>query len=107
MANLAQPLILTGAGAWTEQTAQFTPIGHAPIALAGTFARNLASIVSMAGALAGIQIMARGHDCPNALALPTFGHLLAVLLKIPGQVARTNAALPVALSLIHISEPTR
>src|SRR5450756_2646388 len=40
--------------------------------------------------------MARGHDCPNALALPTFGHLLAVLLKIPGQVARTNAALPVA-----------
>jgi hypothetical protein len=54
------------------------------------------SIVSMAGALAGIQIMARGHACPHALALPTFGHLLAVLLKIPGQVARTNAALPVA-----------
>ena len=26
----------------------------------------------------------------------TFGHLLAVLLKILGQVARTNAALPVA-----------
>src|SRR5665647_3725760 len=96
MANLAQPLILTGAGAWTEQTAQFTPIGHAPIALARTFARNLASIVGMADALASMQVMVSGHGCPNALALRTFGHLLAVLLKILGQVARTNAALPVA-----------
>jgi hypothetical protein len=33
--------------------------------LAGTFARNLASIVAMAGTLAGMQIMARGHGCSN------------------------------------------
>ena len=32
----------------------------------------------------------------NALALRTFGHMLAVLLKILGQVAWTNAALFVA-----------
>jgi hypothetical protein len=33
--------------------------------LAGPFARNLASIVGMAGALAGMQIMPRAYDCSN------------------------------------------
>lgn len=33
--------------------------------LAGTFARNLASVVGMAGALAGMQIMPRAYDCSN------------------------------------------
>ncbi len=52
-------------GLQAEQTAQFAAIGQAPVVLAGTFACNLASIVCMAGALAGMQIRVRGHGCAS------------------------------------------
>src|ERR1019366_5167535 len=74
--------------------------------LAGTFARNLASIVRMAGALARMQIMARGHDCSDQRGLEAGWRIIIHRDARPRAFALQAAATSQGFPALSLAEPS-